>query len=577
MAFSASCSSLARCPERCLSLLQPPARQTGGFTMLALEPSCSALPLCCRVGALLRRSVNGRAISLRGLSNEFRSRHPVLGFRKAALQRQCSSRRRGIVCSIPETSTSEAETHEAPASTSAEGHSAPEQESSSPESNNAPVKDGHPSSSSSALSSLDSYFQQLAGTAAAEASKSVSIDVRPSATSSQGTASKSGVKLTEKKKTKDQEGLSALDAYFDMLNPPKQTEPKVEKPVPVATASTSEKKDETTADDVDFRKEVMDAWKKTFEEEENQQEALDMAQKALDIVIQEELSPWNRFLLQHTPNGVNTLAAISVAVYLFELASPQTDPGNFATSLPNLFGAKVNELIALGEWWRLFTPSLLHAGFFHIGISVWTMLLFGPQVEAAYGTTSFVVLYFLTGAFGNLMSFFQTQDATIGGTGPLYGMVGAWLIFLIKNREVIGKEKADNMTRQAIFLSALNVALGNPLPIDDWTHIGAALGGLLFGALAAPKLVKKPSDNFVNEITDASFRNLNEVFGGQLDYKSAKKIVEYTIDREALDYKKLALSVGVSLGLFVALLQIGVTGEMNVLPSILSAENIDFL
>lgn len=81
----------------------------------------------------------------------------------------------------------------------------------------------------------------------------------------------------------------------------------------------------------------------------------------------------------------------------------------------------------------------------------------------------------------------------------------------------------------------------------------------------------------MHEITDASFRNLSEVFGGQLDYKSAQKSVEYTIDREALDYKKLALSVAVSLGLFVALLQIGVTGGMNVLPSILSAENVDFL
>lgn len=76
----------------------------------------------------------------------------------------------------------------------------------------------------------------------------------------------------------------------------------MEKPAPVA-ATTTEKKDETT-DDTDFRQEVMDAWKKTFEEEENQQEALDMAQKALEIVIQEELSPWNRFLEQHTPNGV---------------------------------------------------------------------------------------------------------------------------------------------------------------------------------------------------------------------------------------------------------------------------------
>lgn len=59
----------------------------------------------------------------------------------------------------------------------------------------------------------------------------------------------------------------------------------------------------------------------------------------------------------------NTLAATSVAVYLFELASPQLVTGNFATSLPNLFGAKVNELIAQGEWWRLFTPSLLVRSF----------------------------------------------------------------------------------------------------------------------------------------------------------------------------------------------------------------------
>lgn len=109
------------------------------------------------------------------------------------------------------------------------------------------------------------------------------------------------------------------------------------------------------------------------------------------------------------------------------------------------------------------------------------------------------------------------------------------------------------------------------------THIGAALGGLLFGALAAPKLVKKPTDKAVNEITDASFRSLSEVFGGQLDYKSAQKNVEYTIVREALDYKKLVFSVVVSLGLFVALLQMGLDGQMNVLPSILSAENVDFL
>ena len=53
------------------------------------------------------------------------------------------------------------------------------------------------------------------------------------------------------------------------------------------------------------------------------------------------------------------MIAINVAVFLFELASPEAVPGVLATSLPSLLGAKVNVLIEAGEWWRLVTPTFL--------------------------------------------------------------------------------------------------------------------------------------------------------------------------------------------------------------------------
>ena len=53
------------------------------------------------------------------------------------------------------------------------------------------------------------------------------------------------------------------------------------------------------------------------------------------------------------------IVAINVAVYLFGLASPVDTVGVGTSTLPVLYGAKVNALILGGEWWRLITPMFL--------------------------------------------------------------------------------------------------------------------------------------------------------------------------------------------------------------------------
>ena len=45
--------------------------------------------------------------------------------------------------------------------------------------------------------------------------------------------------------------------------------------------------------------------------------------------------------------------------------------------------AQVNPLVAAGEWWRLFTPVLLHASITHILFNMWALWVLGPQIERA--------------------------------------------------------------------------------------------------------------------------------------------------------------------------------------------------
>lgn len=56
---------------------------------------------------------------------------------------------------------------------------------------------------------------------------------------------------------------------------------------------------------------------------------------------------------------ISIFISINIAVFLFELASPIRNSDLELFSVPSVYGAKINHLIILGEWWRLLTPMFL--------------------------------------------------------------------------------------------------------------------------------------------------------------------------------------------------------------------------
>src|SRR5579871_383941 len=66
------------------------------------------------------------------------------------------------------------------------------------------------------------------------------------------------------------------------------------------------------------------------------------------------------------------------------------------------FGAKERRAIAFGQWWRLITAGFLHGGLMHILMNSWVLFDLGAQVEEAFGTSRYLVFYFVSTVTGFL-------------------------------------------------------------------------------------------------------------------------------------------------------------------------------
>ena len=100
-------------------------------------------------------------------------------------------------------------------------------------------------------------------------------------------------------------------------------------------------------------------------------------------------------------------------------------------------GMGVNYLISEGEWWRLITPMFLHAGLMHLLFNMFSLFIFGPELERVAGKARFLTIFLLAGIFANIASFFLGDPFMhhVGASGAIFGIFGAFgaLVFYTKN------------------------------------------------------------------------------------------------------------------------------------------------
>ncbi|HEX4544920.1 MAG TPA: rhomboid family intramembrane serine protease [Candidatus Acidoferrum sp.] len=166
-----------------------------------------------------------------------------------------------------------------------------------------------------------------------------------------------------------------------------------------------------------------------------------------------------------------------------------------AGGLHTLFGMSSDASYRLGashpygifhrhQWWRLVTAMFLHGGLIHIGFNMMSLLQLGPALEELYGSSRYLFLYVVTGAFGFLVSAL-TLHFSLGASGALLGLVGAMLAVTTKRGGAFIRDLQSRLITSVVILFAIGFWGG--LGIDNYAHMGGFAAGFLFGKIYADR------------------------------------------------------------------------------------------
>lgn len=145
-----------------------------------------------------------------------------------------------------------------------------------------------------------------------------------------------------------------------------------------------------------------------------------------------------------------------------------------------LLGAKVNELISEGQYFRLVSCMFLHGGIVHLAVNMYSLYAIGPMIEKVYGKTKYIAIYFFAGICASIFSYVFSISVSIGASGAIFGLLGAVLVFAIKSKGKTG----NAFIRSILSIIFINILIGVTLPnIDNFAHVGGLLGGMLISFL----------------------------------------------------------------------------------------------
>lgn len=183
------------------------------------------------------------------------------------------------------------------------------------------------------------------------------------------------------------------------------------------------------------------------------------------------------FSLSRPPWVTLVVAAALIGTFAWQL---QADRLTSAVLIDQ--GAKsLPHQVELGQWWRLLTASLLHAGWTHLIPNVVYVLYVGWNVESLLGRTGTLLVMVGSAVASMALSSIATPLPTVGASGVTFGLFGAAVALGWRYGAWLPRRTASRFGWSVFPFVVYFLAFGAMW--SDWVDNFCHLGGLIAGGL----------------------------------------------------------------------------------------------
>jgi rhomboid family protein len=139
-------------------------------------------------------------------------------------------------------------------------------------------------------------------------------------------------------------------------------------------------------------------------------------------------------------------------------------------------GGLVHFNVVHGEWYRLISSMFLHFNFEHILMNMLSLFIFGKIVESIIGSWRMLIIYIISGLYGNFVSLsFNTTTISVGASGAIFGLIGSIFVIMYLSKN-FNKKMIGQLLIALVVLIVFSLFTSN---INIMAHLGGFISGVL--------------------------------------------------------------------------------------------------